>query len=64
MLESILQSVGRTPLVKLRRLNEGLQATDRQTFCTRPHERAVDFQAGRVAQGFKAGGGIVEVHKA
>jgi len=27
MLDSILQSVGRTPLVKLRRLNEGLQAT-------------------------------------
>ena len=27
MLESILQSVGRTPLVKLRRLTEGLQAT-------------------------------------
>jgi cystathionine beta-synthase len=27
MLESILQSVGRTPLVKLRRLAEGLQAT-------------------------------------
>lgn len=27
MLESILQSIGRTPLVKLRRLTEGLQAT-------------------------------------
>ncbi|HEX3152708.1 MAG TPA: cystathionine beta-synthase [Gemmataceae bacterium] len=27
MLESILQSVGRTPMVKLRRLTEGLQAT-------------------------------------
>ena len=27
MLDSILQSVGRTPLVKLHRLNEGLQAT-------------------------------------
>src|SRR5512138_3245604 len=27
MLESILQSVGRTPLVKLRRVTEGLQAT-------------------------------------
>ena len=27
MLETILQSVGRTPLVKLRRMTEGLQAT-------------------------------------
>ena len=26
MQESILQSVGRTPLIRLRRLNEGLQA--------------------------------------
>src|SRR5215204_4386937 len=39
-----------------------LQAADRHALFTRPHQGAVDLQASRVAQGFQAGGGIVELH--
>jgi hypothetical protein len=39
-----------------------LQATDRHALFARPHQGAVDLQPGRIAQGFQAGGGIVELH--
>ena len=39
-----------------------LQPADRHALFAGPHQGAVDLEPGRVAQGFQAGGGIVELH--
>jgi hypothetical protein len=39
-----------------------LQPADRHSALAGAHQQPVDAQARRVAKGFKAGGGIVELH--
>jgi len=67
MLESILQSVGRTPLVRLRRLTEGLQATSplRSRAATRAGASRTGSALGMIADAerrgvLRTGGTIIE----